>query len=362
MFKHEISEALTFDDVLLIPQKSEVLPRDVSTLTHLTKSLKLEIPILSSPMDTVSESAMAIAIGREGGLGVIHKNMDDDKQAMEIKKVKQAGFQVGAAVSVGDKAFVRAEKLVEARVDVLVVDSAHGHSKGVLDMITRLKKSFPNIQVIGGNVATPEATQDLIKAGADAVKVGIGPGSICTTRVVAGVGVPQLSAILTCAPVAHKLGVPLIADGGIKYSGDIVKALAAGADCVMMGGILAGTDEAPGEIMVENGRKYKVYRGMGSLEAMQKGSKDRYLQESVTETKKLVPEGIVGKINYKGSVDTVVYQLLGGLRSGMGYCGAKNIEELWKKAKFVRITAAGLAESHPHSLVEIQAAPNYEGE
>lgn len=362
MFKHEISEALTFDDVLLVPQKSEIMPRDVSIATHLTKTLKLEIPILSSPMDTVTESSMAIAIGKEGGLGVIHKNMDDTRQAEEVKKVKQAGFQVGAAVSVGDKAFVRAEKLVEARVDVLVVDSAHGHSKGVIDMVSRLKKSFPNIQVIGGNVATQEATHDLINAGADAVKVGIGPGSICTTRVVAGVGVPQLSAILECAPMAHKLGVPLIADGGIKYSGDIVKALAAGADCVMMGGILAGTDEAPGEIIIDNGNKYKVYRGMGSLEAMQKGSKDRYLQESVTETKKLVPEGIVGKITYKGSVDNVVYQLLGGLRSGLGYCGALNIEELQKKAKFVRITAAGLAESHPHSLVEIQAAPNYEEE
>jgi len=358
--KKEISEALTFDDVLLIPQKSEILPKDVCLATHLTKSVKLEIPILSSSMDTVTESAMAIAIGKEGGLGIIHKNMDEDRQVAEVKKVKQAGFKVGAAVSVGDKAFVRAEKLVAARVDVLVVDSAHGHSKGVLETIAKLKQNFPEIQIVGGNVATAEATEDLIKAGADAIKVGIGPGSICTTRVVAGVGVPQLSAIMNCAPIAHKHGIPLIADGGIKYSGDIVKALAAGADCVMMGGILAGTDEAPGEIMEENGKKYKVYRGMGSLEAMEKGSKDRYLQESITETKKLVPEGIVGKIHYKGSVDIVIYQLLGGVRAGMGYCGASTLEELREKAQFVHITSAGLRESHPHSLVKIQPAPNYE--
>ncbi|MFA6027744.1 MAG: IMP dehydrogenase [Patescibacteria group bacterium] len=362
MPKYEIREALTFDDVLLIPQKSEVLPTEVSLTAHLTKELNLEIPILSSPMDTVTESAMAIAIGKEGGMGIIHKNMDENKQVEEVKKVKQAGFKVGAAVSVGDKSFARAEKLVEARVDVIVVDSAHGHSKGVLDMVKRLKTSFPELLVVGGNVATPDATKDLIKAGADAVKVGIGPGSICTTRVVAGVGVPQLTAIMDCAPTAHKYGVPLIADGGIKYSGDIVKALAAGADCVMMGGVLAGTDEAPGEIMEEGGKKYKVYRGMGSLEAMQKGSKDRYLQESVTEAKKLVPEGIVGKINYKGSVDSVIYQLLGGVRAGLGYCGASDIEELRAKAQFVRITNAGLEESHPHSLVEIQSAPNYDEE
>lgn len=362
MNKKEINQALTFDDVLLVPQKSEVLPRDVSLKSHLTKSLTLEIPLLSSPMDTVTEANMAIAIGKEGGLGVIHKNMSEEKQIQAVKKVKQAGYLAGAAVSVGDKAFVRAEKLVEARCDVLVVDSAHGHSQGVLDMIKKLKQNYKDVQVIGGNVATEEACRDLIKAGADAVKVGIGPGSICTTRVVAGVGVPQLTAIQTCAPIAHKHGIPLIADGGIKFSGDIVKALAAGADCVMMGGILAGTDEAPGEVIEEDGKKYKAYRGMGSLQAMQKGSKDRYLQESVTEAKKLVPEGIVGKIVYKGSVDSVVYQLLGGLRAGMGYCGAKNIETLWENAQFVRITPAGLKESHPHSLVDIQTAPNYEEE
>ncbi len=351
--------ALTFDDVLLIPQKSEVLPRDVSLRTKLTKSLYLEIPLLSSPMDTVTEASMAIAMGKEGGLGILHKNMDEDQQVAEVKKVKQAGFLAGAAVSVGEKAMRRAEALIAARVDVLVVDSAHGHSKGVIDMVAYLKKTYPTIQVIGGNVATPEATKDLIKAGADAVKVGIGPGSICTTRIVAGIGVPQLTAIMMCAKEAKKSGVPIIADGGIRYSGDIVKALAAGASAVMMGGVLAGTDEAPGEVVEDKGTKMKVYRGMGSLEAMERGSKDRYLQESVTEAKKLVPEGIVGKIKYKGPVDTVVYQLLGGLRAGLGYCGAETIEELHKRAKFVRITNAGIRESHPHSLSYIADAPNY---
>lgn len=351
--------ALTFDDVLLIPQKSEVLPRDVTLRTQLTKKLYLEIPMLSSPMDTVTESAMAIAMGKEGGLGIIHKNLDEAQQVAEVKQVKQAGFMAGAAVSVGDKAIRRAEALVAARVDVLVVDSAHGHSKGVLDMVKYLKKTYPHIEVVGGNVATPAATRDLIKAGADAVKVGIGPGSICTTRIVAGIGVPQLTAIMNCYPVAKKAGVPIIADGGVRYSGDIVKALAAGANAVMMGGALAGTDEAPGEVIEENGVKMKAYRGMGSLEAMQHGSKDRYLQESVTEAKKLVPEGIVGKIKYKGSVDQVVYQLLGGLRAGMGYCGVSTIDELHDRAQFVRITNAGIRESHPHSLAYISDAPNY---
>lgn len=359
MHNNSIPEALTFDDVLLIPQKSEVLPCNVDIRTRLTKSLNMEIPLLSSPMDTVTEAAMAIAMGNEGGMGIIHKNLDEKEQVAAVREAKQAGVQVGAAVSVGDKAKIRAKALVDARVDVLVVDSAHGHSEGVLEMVSFLKRAYPNVQIIGGNVATAEATKDLIKAGADAVKVGIGPGSICTTRVVAGVGVPQLTAVMNCAKEAHKSGVPIIADGGVRYSGDIVKALAAGADAVMMGGALAGTDEAPGDVIEEHGKKLKVYRGMGSMEAMQKGSKDRYLQESVTEAKKLVPEGIVGKIKYKGSVDQVVYQLLGGLRAGMGYCGAHNIEELHDRAQFVRITNAGVNESHPHSLAYISDAPNY---
>ena len=282
----DIKQGLTFDDVLLVPQKSDILPKDTDTSTKLGK-LELDIPLLSSPMDTVTESTMAIALGKSGGLGVIHKNMSTKQQAAEVKKVKDKKLPVAAAVSVGDEAFKRAGALVEAGVDVLIVDSAHGHSQGVLDMVTRLKKEFKNTLIVGGNIATAEATRDLIKAGADAVKVGIGPGSICTTRVVAGIGVPQLTAIQDCAPEAKKTGIPLIADGGIKYSGDIVKALAAGADLVMMGGTLAGTDEAPGEIIEKEGLKYKVYRGMGSMEAMQLGSKDRYLQESVKETKKL---------------------------------------------------------------------------
>lgn len=356
---HIFPEALTFDDVLLVPQKSAVLPRDVTLRTRLTKKMWLDIPMLSSPMDTVTESAMAIAMGKEGGLGIIHKNLNGEEQVAAVKAVKQAGYQVGAAVSVGEKAIQRAKELVAAKVDVLIVDSAHGHSKGVLDMVKFLKKTYPTVQVIGGNIATAAAPRDLIKAGADAVKVGIGPGSICTTRVVAGVGVPQLTAIMDCAAVAQKAGVPIIADGGIRYSGDIVKALAAGANAVMMGGALAGTDEAPGEIIEMNGVKMKVYRGMGSLEAMQRGSKDRYLQESVTEAKKLVPEGIVGRIKYKGPVEQVVYQLLGGLRSGMGYSGAETITELHKRARFVRITNAGIQESHPHTLSYIVDAPNY---
>ena len=353
-----IKKGLTFDDVLLIPQKSDILPKDTDTSTKLG-NLELDIPLISSPMDTVTEAKMAISLGKAGGLGVIHKNMSTNKQAEEVKKVKNKKLPVAAAVSVGDEAFKRAEALVAAGVDVLIVDSAHGHSQGVLDMVSRLKKSFKNTIIVGGNIATAEATRDLIKAGADAIKVGIGPGSICTTRVVAGIGVPQLTAIKNCSEEAKKAGVPLIADGGIKYSGDIVKALAAGANLVMMGGILAGTDEAPGEIIEEKGFKFKVYRGMGSMEAMQKGSKDRYLQESVKETKKLVPEGIVGRIGYKGPVSDIIYQLIGGLRAGLGYCGSKNISTLHKKAEFIQISPAGLAESHPHSLVRVKSAPNY---
>ncbi|MBU0731433.1 IMP dehydrogenase [Patescibacteria group bacterium] len=354
----DIKSGLTFDDVLLVPQKSDILPKDTDTSTKLGK-LELAIPLLSSPMDTVTESNMAISLGKAGGLGVLHKNMSSKQQADEVKKVKDKKLPVAAAVSVGDEAFKRAAALVGAGVDVLIVDSAHGHSQGVLDMVTRLKKEYKEVIIVGGNIATAEATRDLIKAGADAVKVGIGPGSICTTRVVAGIGVPQLTAIMNCAPEAKKAGVALIADGGIKYSGDIVKALAAGADLVMMGGTLAGTDEAPGDIIEEKGLKFKVYRGMGSMEAMRLGSKDRYLQESVTETKKLVPEGIVGRIAYKGSVSDLIYQLVGGLRAGLGYCGSKNISTLHDKAEFVQISPAGLAESHPHSLVRVESAPNY---
>nr|WP_272947406.1 IMP dehydrogenase [Tepidanaerobacter syntrophicus] len=473
-------EGLSFDDVLVIPAKSEILPREVDISTRLTNKIKLNIPIISAGMDTVTEARLAIAIAREGGIGIIHKNMSIEMQATEVDKVKRSEhgvivdpfylspdnvigdalelmerykisgvpitegtklvgiltnrdlrfeddptkkisevmtkenlvtapvgttleeamqilkkhkieklplvdenynlkglitikdiekaikypnsakdktgrLLVGAAVGVTDDMKERLKALVEAKVDVIVVDTAHGHSKGVLDAVYEIKKMYPDLQLIAGNVATPEATRDLINAGADAVKVGMGPGSICTTRVVAGIGVPQVTAIYDCSQEAAKYGIPIIADGGIKYSGDIVKAIAAGADSVMLGSLFAGTEESPGEIEIYSGRSFKVYRGMGSIGAMEHGSKDRYFQEHM---KKLVPEGIEGRVPYKGPLSETVYQLLGGLRAGMGYCGAKNIEEL-KKAKFIRITESGLKESHPHDVYITKEAPNY---
>ncbi|MBZ4664245.1 MAG: guaB [Caloramator sp.] len=476
-----LKQAYTFDDVLLVPQKSDVLPKDVEVSTYLTKKIKLNIPLMSAGMDTVTESKMAIAMAREGGIGIIHKNMSIEEQALEVDKVKrsehgvitdpfflspehtiedanrlmaryrisgvpiveggrlvgiitnrdirfekdysrrisevmtkdnlitapvgtslkEAGeilrrhkieklplidenyalkglitikdiekavkfpnsakdergrLLVGAAVGVTVDTMDRVKALYEAGVDVIVVDTAHGHSKGVLDTVYRIKNEYPELQVIGGNVATIEATRDLILAGADCVKVGIGPGSICTTRVVAGVGVPQLTAVMDCAEEADKYGIPIIADGGIKYSGDIVKALAAGASVVMMGSLLAGCEESPGEEEIYQGRRFKVYRGMGSIAAMQKGSKDRYFQQ---DNKKLVPEGVEGRVAYKGPVADTLYQLVGGLRAGMGYCGARNIEELKQKAVFVVQTSAGLRESHPHDIYITKEAPNY---
>lgn len=472
--------ALTFDDVLLVPAKSSVLPSEVSLRSKLTRNLNVNIPLLSAGMDTVTEERMAISMAREGGIGVIHKNMSIEEQAKQVDTVKrsehgvitnpfslepdatvaeadalmaryrisgvpivrgtrlvgivtnrdirfetnferkvseimtsenlvtapegttleqaleilaahkieklplvdadfnlrglitikdiekaktypnsardsQGRLLVGAAVGIAADTLERAAALVEAKVDVIVVDTAHGHSRGVLEMVARLKKEFSDVEIVAGNVATAEATRDLITAGADAIKVGIGPGSICTTRVVAGIGVPQLSAIMNCAAAAKDSGVPIIADGGIKYSGDIVKAIAAGADTVMVGSLLAGTDESPGEIEIYQGRSYKVYRGMGSIGAMRAGSKDRYFQSN---QKKLVPEGIEGRVPYRGSVSDSVYQLMGGLRAGMGYCGAPDIEAL-KQAKFVRITNAGLQESHPHDVQITSEAPNY---
>ncbi len=472
--------ALTFDDVLLVPAKSSVLPSEVSLRSKLTRNLNVNIPLLSAGMDTVTEERMAISMAREGGIGVIHKNMSIEEQAKQVDTVKrsehgvitnpfslepdatvaeadalmaryrisgvpivrgtrlvgivtnrdirfetnferkvseimtsenlvtapegttleqaleilaahkieklplvdadfnlrglitikdiekaktypnsardsQGRLLVGAAVGIAADTLERAAALVEAKVDVIVVDTAHGHSRGVLEMVARLKKEFSDVEIVAGNVATAEATRDLITAGADAIKVGIGPGSICTTRVVAGIGVPQLSAIMNCAAAAKDSGVPIIADGGIKYSGDIVKAIAAGADTVMVGSLLAGTDESPGEIEIYQGRSYKVYRGMGSIGAMRAGSKDRYFQ---SDQKKLVPEGIEGRVPYRGSVSDSVYQLMGGLRAGMGYCGAPDIEAL-KQAKFVRITNAGLQESHPHDVQITSEAPNY---
>lgn len=350
--------ALTYDDVLLVPQYSEILPADVQLSTKLGH-LELGLPILSAPMDTVTESEMALAMAEAGAMGVIHKNNSMEQQADLVKEVASKGL-VGAAVSVGDEQFKRAEACVQAGAQLLVVDSAHGHSKGVMGQVTRLKERFgDDVVIVGGNVATPEGTEALIDAGADLVKVGIGPGSICTTRVVAGIGVPQLSAVMQCAEVAKKHGKSIIADGGIKYSGDIVKALAGGAVAIMAGGLFSGTDEAPGELVEVDGERMKVYRGMGSLDAMEKGSKDRYGQKDTHEKKKLVPEGVTGFTHYKGPVGDILFQLAGGIRSGMGYNGALTIEELQAKAQFVRITGAGLKESHPHTLKGIQAAPNY---
>lgn len=476
-----VKEGLTFDDVLLIPAKSDVLPKDVDISTYLTKKIKLNAPIMSAGMDTVTESKMAIAVARQGGVGIIHKNMSIERQADEVDKVKRSehgviidpfwltpdhyvyeadelmskfhisgvpitvngklvgiitnrdirfeknhnkaisesmtkdnlitapegttldeaqdiltkhkieklpivddeGYLkglitikdiekaikypnsakdehgrllVGAAVGATMDVLDRVEALVKACVDVIVIDTAHGHSQGVIDTVKRIKMIYPDIQLIAGNVATAEATVELIKAGADCVKVGIGPGSICTTRVVAGIGVPQITAVFDCAEAAKFYGIPIIADGGIKYSGDVVKAIAAGASICMMGSYFAGCEESPGDTEIYQGRKYKVYRGMGSIAAMEKGSKDRYFQD---DQKKLVPEGIEGRIAFKGSVEDSIYQLMGGLKAGMGYCGTRTIGELKENAKFMRITSAGLRESHPHDIQITKEAPNY---
>lgn len=475
-------EGLTFDDVLLVPRKSEVLPREVSVGTVLSDNVKLNIPLISAGMDTVTESAMAIAIAREGGLGIIHKNMSIAQQAEEVDRVKRSESGVitnpfsltpshhvydaealmgkyrisgvpivdengklvgiltnrdlrfvhdysmkisdvmtreelvtapvgttlaqaegilqkhkieklplvddnnvlkglitikdiekaiqfpnaakdqhgrlicGAAIGISKDTFERAEALVNAGVDAIVVDSAHGHHINILNEVKKLRDKYPTLTIIAGNVATGEATRDLIKAGASVVKVGIGPGSICTTRVIAGIGVPQITAIYDCASVAREYNIPIIADGGIKYSGDIVKAIAAGASAIMIGSLLAGTEESPGESEIYQGRRFKVYRGMGSIGAMKEGSKDRYFQENES---KLVPEGIEGRVPYKGAMADTVHQMIGGLRSGMGYCGTATIEELKNDTQFVRITGAGLRESHPHDVQITKEAPNY---
>lgn len=478
-------EALTYDDVLLVPGYSEVLPRDTNTSTFLTKNIRMNIPLVSAAMDTVTEADLAIAMALEGGIGFIHKNMSIEKQAAQVRKVKrsQAGMildpitldidskvkdaeaimrefhiggipvvdsnkvlkgiitnrdlrfikdpnvmikdimtteglitaksgvsleqaeeilqeykieklpivdedyklsglitykdilkrkdkpnackdeygrlRVGAAVGVTADIVERVEALKNAGVDVVSIDTAHGHSKGVIDTCRKIKTVFPDLDVIVGNIATPEAALALAEAGADAVKVGVGPGSICTTRVIAGVGVPQLSAVFECAEALKGKNVPVIADGGIRYSGDLVKAIAAGASTIMIGSLLAGTEEAPGEVIIYEGRKFKTYRGMGSLEAMESGSKDRYFQDAEDNIKKLVPEGIVGRVAYKGLVSEVLYQLVGGLQAGMGYCGTKTVEDLQRDGKFVKITTAGVKESHPHDVSITREAPNY---
>lgn len=366
------STALTFDDVLLVPAYSEVLPREVSTKARFTRNISLNIPIVSAAMDTVSEKAMAIMLARKGGISVVHKNMGIEAQARQIREVKEypaegdkipcldaeGRLRVAAGVGITADVLDRVTALVEAGVDAIVLDSAHGDSHGVVEALRKIKAVYPELDTVVGNIATAEAAVRLIEAGADSLKVGIGPGSICTTRIIAGVGVPQISAIYDVAKAAEGSGVPVIADGGLRYSGDIVKALAAGGDSVMIGSIFAGTDEAPGEIFEENGRKFKSYRGMGSVDAMKAGSRDRYFQDGEDSTKKLVPEGVVARVPYKGSVGDIIYQLVGGIRSGMGYCGAADIDAL-HTARFVRITANGLVENHPHDITITGNTPNY---
>lgn len=355
---------LTYDDVLLLPDASNVIPSEVDTTTWLTRKIKLQIPLVSSAMDTVTESEMAIAMAKAGGIGILHRNLSIEEQVSHVKKVKAVGL-TGAAVGVGDDGFKRATALIDAGVDVVVVDTAHGHHRGVLEAIEKIKQ-ISDVQIIGGNVATRAGAQALINAGADAVKVGVGPGSICTTRVVAGVGVPQVTAIMEAYKACSKAGIPLIADGGLQYSGDIVKAIVAGASSVMLGSLFAGCDESPSELIEVNGEKFKRYRGMGSLGAMQSRgeqksySKDRYMQDDVLSEDKLVPEGIEGKIRYRGPVTDVVHQLVGGLRSGMGYAGAPDIETLRREGRLIQITAAGLQESHPHDVAHVADAPNYQ--
>ncbi|MFZ5390775.1 MAG: IMP dehydrogenase [Patescibacteria group bacterium] len=350
---------LTYDDVLLEPDYSDLRRVDVDLSTTLGK-IKLAVPILSAPMDTVTTSALAIALARLGGLGVIHKNMSITAQVGEVNKVKREKLLVGAAIAYGDGAFERAEALLKSGVDLLVIDTAHGHSKGVIEMTKQIKKDkkFNNLTLVSGNVATAAAVRALIKAGADVVKVGIGPGSICTTRVVAGIGVPQLSAVILAVKEADKFKKPVIADGGINYSGDMVKALAAGAKAIMLGRLLAGTKESPGKLVKTKLGWFKTYRGMGSFEAMQQGSKDRYGQANF-KTKQLVPEGVSAKVPYVGSLSDYLHQMVGGIKSGFVYIGARNLSDIKKKAKFVRITSASLKESHPHDLLSVQAAPNY---
>ena len=368
-------EAYTFDDVLLVPAYSEVLPHKVKLQTLLTKNITLNIPLLSAAMDTVTESQMGIAMALEGGIGMIHKNMSIEAQVAEVEKVKHFQFDVqaspnacvnsegqlriGAAIGISTDLAGRVKALYEAGVDIVTLDSAHGHSKGIIDALQKIKKDFNDLDVIAGNIVTAEAAQMLVDAGADAVKVGVGPGAICTTRVVAGVGVPQLTAVNDIFEQLKSQQIGIIADGGITASGDIAKAIAVGAHCVMMGSMLAGTDEAPGEIIEMKGKKYKSYVGMGSMVAMERGSKDRYFQQG-KENKKLVPEGIEAVVNYKGRAQHKIFQLIGGLRAGMGYCGAADIDTMRYDARLVKISSAGLKESHPHDVLISKSAPNYE--
>ena len=355
-----IKEALTFDDVTLVPKYSEILPSEVDTSIKLTESLKLKIPLLSSAMDTVTESKMAIAIAKAGGLGVIHRNLDIKKQVLEIRKVKKNNLIVGAAVGAGPNEFKRAEAILRENINMIVVDTAHGHTKKVSEIIRFIKrKKNKRTALCAGNIATPEAAKFLLKLGVDVIKVGIGPGSICTTRLVAGIGVPQLSAILSVRHGIKNKDVKIISDGGIKYSGDLAKAFAAGADAVMIGSLFAGTDETPGKLIKRNGKYFKSFRGMGSVGAMNKGSADRYFQSKQKDSSKYVPEGVEGFAKYKGGVGAIIYKLIGGLRSSMGYLGSGQIKYLRDKPKFVKITKAGFYESMVHNVDIIKSDSKY---
>ena len=349
-----IKESLTFDDVALVPQYSSVLPHETITKTELNKNLKLNIPLLSSAMDTVTESKMAIAIAKSGGLGIIHKNLNPKNQALEVKKVKKNNIFVGAAVGTNEEDIDRVYKLLESKVDLIVVDTAHGHTKKVLTIINKIKKISKKTIVCAGNIATGKAAKFLADSGADIVKVGMGPGSICTTRLVTGIGVPQLSAVLDVKKALKNYKTKIISDGGIKFSGDIAKAIAAGADAVMIGSLFAGTEESPGKVFKHKGKLYKKFRGMGSAGAMSTGSADRYFQKKNKDISKYVPEGVEGIVQFKGPVNKIIYQLIGGLKSSMGYMGSKTIKDLQKKCEFVKITKAGFYESMVHNVDQIK--------
>ena len=354
-----IKEALTFDDVLLLPQYSSILPSNTNINVNLSKSINLKIPFLSSAMDTVTESKMAIAMAKNGGLGVIHRNLKIKQQCNEIKKVKKIRLKVGAAIGTSQNELTRAKYLIDSGVDLLVIDTAHGHSHNVIKMLNKIKKFSKKTTICVGNIATGDAAKLLYNSGADILKVGIGPGSICTTRMVAGIGVPQITALINVKKAMNKKKIKIISDGGIKFSGDIIKAVAAGADAIMMGSIFAGTEESPGKIFKLKNKLYKLYRGMGSIGAMSSGSSERYFQKKYKDKSKFVPEGVESRVLYKGKISKIIYQLQGGLRSSMGYIGAKKLEEVSKKSRFIKITKAGFYESMVHSVETIKSTTNY---
>ena len=354
-----IKEALTFDDVLLLPRYSNILPSETNISVNLTKNIKLKVPFISSAMDTVTESSMAIAMGRSGGMGIIHRNLDIKKQSKEVAKVKNKKLLVGAAIGTAKDDIKRAKTLFDNGVDLLVIDTAHGHSEKVLKILSKIRKENHNIPICVGNIATGEAAKKLYNAGANIIKVGIGPGSICTTRMVAGIGVPQITAVMEVSKVLKGKKIKIISDGGIKFSGDIAKAIAAGADLIMMGSIFAGTDESPGKKFKIKNKFFKKYRGMGSIGAMSAGSSNRYFQKNYSDKSKFVPEGVEGRVEYKGSVSKIIYQLKGGLRSSMGYIGAKKLDDIKKNAKFIKITKAGFYESMVHSVETIEPSLNF---